>query len=745
MTGNLGVVILGMGRSGTSAVTGMFASTGFFAGRGNDLMPATESNPAGHWENMEIWRANEQILDRLGGSWFDPPPPAVQLAAREWAIPALRVEVERIVEQAHGAPIAIKDPRIGGMMALWRPVLEDRFHPVLVIRDPVEIALSLARRDGTPPAFALAAWELHMTALLDALDGRIVTVAPYARLVEDSQLGSLVVEQAAAHVDPSRANRVQPADASGALERGFRHNHAATGDHDEQLTSRQLELWQLLSSLSVGDQSIAAPAVLRLPSAAARARVRSETERVQHALDLTAQHARGDDLEMRLASEHEQATALARQLAAEQERAASSVATLTDEQQRSASLSVELATERERANAATAAHLQAGVWLAAIQGSASWRITAPLRAVKHALSRRPNSQNRTFRRLPLLARLAERQAPSMVRVAPLRNSGRLSSQLARRRLPTAKRYEIHIPISPTPTFLTRIHYLAASLRRFGGALADSPIIVTVGGDERVDLASAHPWSRRLGVEWRWLDDALWRRHGIYATALQRFCYDIEAPNALLLDADTLFIRPIDDLLGGLERSRAIAGLIAHVSPFIGCEGEQGLWEQIFHAAGLESPSLECEHPGWQVIEFDPTRRYCPPYFNLGVLLAPREVLNTLAQSIYSEMETVERVHPTLFRCQLALTLAIMRSGVQWRQLPLRFNFPNIAQYLPRHQAEFADVRIIHYLKDEEFSRAEDFASVERVGALLSHNGLNPVNARLRDTLRQVHENVLSEA
>jgi hypothetical protein len=307
----------------------------------------------------------------------------------------------------------------------------------------------------------------------------------------------------------------------------------------------------------------------------------------------------------------------------------------------------------------------------------------------------------------------------------------------------AARCEIHIPISPTPPFLTKVHYLAASLRRFGGVLADSPVIVTVGGDEHMDLARMHPWSRRLGVEWRWLDDSLWRHHGIYATALQRFCYEIAAPNALLLDADTLFVAPIDELLDTVERDHAIAGSIAHISPFIGCEEGQALWERIFHAAGLGDPSLECEHSGWQVIEFDAVRRYCPPYFNLGVLLAPRDMLSVLAETIYADMEIVEQVHPTPFRCQIALTLAILRSGVPWRQLPLRFNFPNIAQFLPCYRADLADARIIHYLRDEEFNRMEDFASVESVGALLSRQNLNPVNMRLQDALREVHGRVIS--
>lgn len=375
MTGAVGVVVLGMSRSGTSAVTRMFVSAGFFAGHDEDLMPATDQSPSGHWENVGVWRANEQILDRLQATWFDPPATALQRPAREWAVPMLRTEVERILGQADGAPVAIKDPRIGVMTPLWGEILTDQLHPVLVIRDPIEIAHSVARRDGTPPAFALAAWELHMVSLLDYLTGRTATVAPYGSMMQDIELAQLVVEQATAHLESARASRVQPADGKGALNRSYHRNRAGVGDHDEQLTARQLELWRLLSSLPAGDCAIEAPAELRKPGRATRAAVQRESERLR----------------------------LARELAAERERSAVLASRLAEEKSSVADLSTELSAERERVSAARAAQLHTEDTLSDIQASLSWRITKPLRAANRAL-RRVTSRDRSSRPLKRRAR-----------------------------------------------------------------------------------------------------------------------------------------------------------------------------------------------------------------------------------------------------------------------------------------------------------------------------------------------------
>lgn len=715
MDGADGAVILGMSRSGTSAVTAMFIHAGFYAGAADELMPASDANPGGFWENTRIWQLNEQILRDLDGSWLAPPTTESQVAATAWACRAIRGEVEHILSRAGGSPSVIKDPRIGVMTRLWDPIIGGRLHPVLVVRDPTEIADSLYRRDGTPPQLGLAGWELHMCELLGYLDGRAVTVAPYDLLLRDQAIARSIVESAAAHIAPAMAARVRPERAAAALKRAFRQSEASERDGCERLTAGQLRLWSFLCSLEHGNQVLSVPEAVRGTDAVVPVGVACEAKRLraaakhagqlQAAREHVAQLAEALEATGQAGFQREAMLAAARQRAEGAERAAAA------QTNRGAELEGLLTAERERVTIVEAALEQALADLAGahaalrdIKGSASWKLTRPLRFAKRH------------------ARFASRT-----------------------RVPAEHSCEIHVPISPTPSFVTRVRYLAASVRRFGGTVADAPVIVTVGGDDPFDLARRYPWSRELGIEWRWVEEPLWREHGPAATAIQRFRYDIEAPTALMLDADTLVIAPIDELVTEVAGERSVAGVAAHVSPFVAEEEGQALWDAVFREAGLPRPAMTCEHSGWQAMEFDPDRRFCPPYFNLGVVLASRETMATLGRSILADMEAVQRVRSTFFRCQLALTLAIVRSGISWRQLPLRFNFPNDLRFLPRNQRELQDARIIHYLREDQLNRDGDFRSPDTVSALLSRDRMHLVNARFCEALREVHEHVLGTA
>jgi hypothetical protein len=335
-----------MGRSGTSAVTRALVTSGFYAGSEAELMEATPANPAGYWEHLGAFRVNEEILERAGGTWFMPPTTAAQLAIRPWAEARLRKLVGQLFGDANGAPVVIKDPRIGVLLDLWGPIIDEALHPVLVIRNPVEIALSLATRDGTPTAFSLASWELHMMRVLEFLQARTATIVPHAELVRSPDTARLFVADVAARLSPECASRIDPADAPAAVEPELHRERAAATDPAEYMTGRQASLWQFLAGMSRGNQLLDVPSELRRTSRAAEDLVRCETARVQQVRlekDLRAHVVRQESM-----------------LAAERERTAEAVR--------------ERDIERSRADAAQ--H-----WLNEIQGSASWRLTAPLRTI----------------------------------------------------------------------------------------------------------------------------------------------------------------------------------------------------------------------------------------------------------------------------------------------------------------------------------------------------------------------------
>jgi hypothetical protein len=317
-------------------------------------------------------------------------------------------------------------------------------------------------------------------------------------------------------------------------------------------------------------------------------------------------------------------------------------------------------------------------------------------------------------------------------------------------IPSSAEVEIHVPISPTPNFFTMVHYLAASLRLNGGALAASPIVVTVGEDcEPEDLHRALPWSRRYPIEWRWLPRDLYRRHIYYATALERFRLPFRAPTVMMLDADVFCTGGFDELVARTRAERSIAGLVAHVSPFKGLAGRSApeLWAAIFASAGLGAPPFTCEHTGWPDAPGGPAElgeQRCPPYFNLGMLVAPAEVMQAIGDVIYDEMAAVDRVLETHFRCQLALSLAIVRLGIPWHAVAMRFNYPNDEPIASHYREDLADVRLFHYLRVAALDKSRDFANPDAVGAMLARSDLDGVNREMARRLRPVHEAVLAD-
>src|SRR5262249_744677 len=218
------------------------------------------------------------------------------------------------------------------------------------------------------------------------------------------------------------------------------------------------------------------------------------------------------------------------------------------------------------------------------------------------------------------------------------------------------------------------------------------------------------------------------------------------------------------------RDRVFAGLIAHVSPFRGnapCPlhglphfaeltapdssfGERRLscaesWSRLFTVAGLEVPPPRCEHSGWGILCHDPAAPFCPPSFNFGVLIAPPDLMTAVGQVIYAEMDHVEHVVETCFKCQLALSLALVRLRLPTRVLPLRYNFPNDLVFEGPCAEELRDVRLLHCLRTDVFDKGRDFRGLAGLGAILQREVAPGVNAVLQDHLRKVYAYLTASA
>lgn len=321
--GAQGVVVHGMGRSGTSAITGLFVRSGFYVGPESELIPAAEDNPAGFNENLNVLQINEAALADLAGTWFDPPEEGAQSDARARWEPQLASVLSDLMEAAAPAPLVLKDPRIEVLLPLWDGLLRGVFHPVVAVRHPVEIALSLSKRERMPLPIGLATWEIHMTTLLRHLRGVTATVAPYRLLMSSHDSARRIVTAAVERLDPTVRARVEPTDGSGWLRPDLYRNRAQDIDLRGYLTAHQQELWAWLEALPLGNLELDPPDSITHTSDAARAAVAAERELVATVDKLAAAERREVELQARcdrLAEEHAGLNAEHAALVAEYER-----------------------------------------------------------------------------------------------------------------------------------------------------------------------------------------------------------------------------------------------------------------------------------------------------------------------------------------------------------------------------------------------------------------------------------------
>jgi hypothetical protein len=181
------VLVIGMHRSGTSAFTRVLSLCG--ARLPESLMPAGERNPRGYFESQRIYQLHEEMLAEAGSAWDDLAP----FPAAWFDSPLAPGWIERMADAVRAEfgdsrLVTLKDPRIARLIPFWLRVLERAGYQasfVIPVRSPIDVAASLARAEGMPPAKAMLLWLGHLLAAERDTRTHRRSFVSYDGLIED--------------------------------------------------------------------------------------------------------------------------------------------------------------------------------------------------------------------------------------------------------------------------------------------------------------------------------------------------------------------------------------------------------------------------------------------------------------------------------------------------------------------------------------------------------------------------------
>jgi len=179
--------ILGMHRSGTSALSRIFNLLGFAAPK--TLMKANSSNEKGHWESTPVARLNDEILAAMHLEWSDwTLGNTAALRAKDRA--NFQEDILSTLAQEFPAerPAVVKDPRICRLMEFYRKALDQEKIPASVIipvRNPLAVMGSLAARNDMSETQAGLLWLKHVLDAVQLSEGLPRAFVSYEALLKE--------------------------------------------------------------------------------------------------------------------------------------------------------------------------------------------------------------------------------------------------------------------------------------------------------------------------------------------------------------------------------------------------------------------------------------------------------------------------------------------------------------------------------------------------------------------------------
>ena len=258
------IVVLGMHRSGTSAITRILNLLGMYLSDGL-MSPAQENNETGFWEHKEIVALNDEILSVLDSCWDD----VSLIPAEKWRVEGiahLKTRAIEILERDFGKCDfwGVKDPRLCRLMPFWHTVFDHvgvdaRY--VIVARHPLEVAASLSARDCFPIPKSCLLWLHHMLASEMETRGCARAFVTYDQLLSDWEhlVGRVWEDAGLRHPLDVGAHRLAVEDY---LSPSLRHHSWKRLDNvlcEDRVTLLAVRVWHLFMAVAARGEDASTP------------------------------------------------------------------------------------------------------------------------------------------------------------------------------------------------------------------------------------------------------------------------------------------------------------------------------------------------------------------------------------------------------------------------------------------------------------------------------------------------------
>lgn len=366
------VIVLGMHRSGTSAITRALMALGVRLG--SELLPPLEENPKGFWEEPDVMALNDTLLSALGMTWDSLSPLFPDRLTKVCSKDLLERGCEIVARGTAEADVyGVKDPRLCRLVPFWKTICYQvgvATSYVIVVRNPLSVAKSLEIRNGVPLAKSLYLWLEHVVAAAVDTEGDARVFVGYDRMLDDPAVEMRRISSGLAlpEPDPSAFEQYRQE----FLEKALRHSQFKRDDLDgnRAVPSLVVRAFDLLEQLAADELPSNSPAV-----ADAFRRLADELNALAPVLDHASQVERSlGEASQAIAMRDATVLALTETIAeheaqlAERDRHLETLAKALRERDRGMELMARTVAEQ-------AARIDA------VMNSTSWKVTAPLRAL----------------------------------------------------------------------------------------------------------------------------------------------------------------------------------------------------------------------------------------------------------------------------------------------------------------------------------------------------------------------------